>query len=182
MAAPAVRETTSGCGRNLLPFGFHSRGQHCVRLEPARLNQPHSSPATRTRKIVCRAGARVNGRSDFGKKVSCHSLGHKFPPRALFLLIILIFETRFGGNVARLIRECISSAFGLNIGFCTVYRGLLHKHAEEIWSKFAFRFSNCETLKKQCYVSTTWLLLLCSLAREGMLCRIAAHARGARAS
>jgi hypothetical protein len=91
MAAPAHRETTRGCGRYLSPFGFHNHGQHCVRLEPAQLNQPHSSPATRTRKIVCRAGARVNGRSDFGKKVSCHSLGHKFPPRALFPLLILIF-------------------------------------------------------------------------------------------
>jgi len=84
--------------------------------------------------------------------------------------------------VAPLIRESISSAFGLNIGFCTVYRGILHKHAEEIWRKFAFRFSISETPTKQRYVSTTWLLLLCALPREGMLCRIAAHARGARAS
>ena len=84
--------------------------------------------------------------------------------------------------MAPLIRESISSAFGLNIGFRTVYRGILHKHTEEIWRKIAFRFSNSETLKKQCYVSTTWLLLVCSLAREGMLWRIAADAGGPRAS
>ena len=84
--------------------------------------------------------------------------------------------------MAPLMRECIFSAFGLSIGFCTVYRGLLHKHAEEIWSKFAFRFSNSETLKKQCYASITWLLFLCSLAREGMLCRSLADAGGPRAS
>ena len=84
--------------------------------------------------------------------------------------------------MAPLIRESIYSAFGLNIGFCTVYRGLLHKNEEEIWRKFAFRFSNSETPTKQRYVSSTWLLLLCSLPREGMLCSIAAHVGGAPAS